>query len=103
MMIASCRFSEPPPEEPALMDAIVARLGERNAREVELSRERDVVNVYTMDPVFLVYAQRACVELGGEPCDFSKNVREVVWPSWSDKPWFEHSWWERVLVRIGRR
>jgi hypothetical protein len=103
MMIASCRFAEPPPEERTLMDAVVAKLGARYARDVEITREGDLVHVYTMDPVFLVYAQRACAEFGGTPCDVSKHDRDVTWPPWSAKPWFEHSRWERFLVRIGRR
>jgi len=89
MTIATCRFDGPLPEKAALTEAIVAKLGRANASEVELELEGSLVHVYAMDPVVVVYAQRACVELGGTPCDRSGNLCDRPWPAWVAEPWFK--------------
>jgi hypothetical protein len=102
MMITTCRFDVPLPEMAALTEAIVAKLGRADASEVELKIDSSLVHAYAMDPVFLVYAQRACVDLGGAPCECSGTPRDRPWPAWVAGPWFKLGWWAEVRVRLGK-
>lgn len=101
MMIATCRFDAQLPDRAVLTNAIVAKLGRVDASEVELELDGSLVHMCSMDRVFLVYAQRACVEVGGTICDPSGAPRERTWPAWVAGPWFKLGWWAKACIRLG--
>jgi hypothetical protein len=88
------------PDRGALETAIMERIGKHAANEIELEFSGDLVRILTMDPVFMVYAARVCVELGGQPCAHSGALRAVEWPEWTARPWHEYGWTARARIRM---
>ena len=102
MLFTTCRFPRLAPDGVRIQAVIEEHIGQRGSREVEIEVDGALVRILTMDPVFLVYACRACVDLGGTPCDYSGLPRSVDWPKWVARPWPSYGWMARWRVRLSK-
>jgi hypothetical protein len=102
MMISTCQFADSIPDRGVLEKAIADRIGQDEIDEVELSFAGDLVHILTMDPVFMVYAYRTCIEFGAQPCSHSGAPRTVEWPKWVARPWPDYSWLSKWRIRFSK-
>ena len=67
MLVTTCRFPCLAPDGARIQAEIAELIGQRGIREVEVNVDGALVRHLTMDPIYLVYACRACTDLGGTP------------------------------------
>ncbi len=102
MMVTTCRFEEVPSEE-ELRVAIGRYLGPTIAKRnpEDIWTDGPLVHLTSMSGVALVYAKRACVDLGGVPCTYQGTPRTMnEWPTWSEKPWTTYPWWKKLVFSL---
>jgi hypothetical protein len=99
MMYITGRFEGTAPTRIEL-EAAFERLRGSIAPLEEITFTGSRVRILSMDPIALVYAHRAIIELGGEPAQFDGTPRDLELPEWSERPWQSHGFLRRLRIRF---
>ncbi len=100
MMMITCRFDDSAPSRNQIDKAIERQLGQRKLDSIEIEGPR--VRLLSMSAVPLVYAHKACVELGATSVDTEGASRQVEWPEWSERPWTDHGPFAKLKITFSR-